>query len=270
MTIGDTQAAERRNTGSITSVERACDVLGVVMAQGRQPIGVKEISDEVDLGMSTVHRILAALTNKGFVRHDGDTRKYRIGPRILDFSLNYLRNLDLREVALPYLERLRSVTRETATLSMCDGNTRVYLAQLESLQEIRQTVDLGKPMPLHLGGSGKAILAFLAESERKAHLARPDLASSVKDRGGIEALEREFAKVRERGYAFSHGERLPNAASVAAPVRGYRGQVIGCVSVSGPVWRFTAEAVPEHGGLVMQVADEISRELGRPENRPYT
>lgn len=249
---------------SVFAVERACDVLAAVCAEVGRQQGVKDISETLGLSMSSVHRLLAALVNKGLVRQDAETRKYLAGPWLLDVALNYLRQLDLPQIALPYMHQLREQTRETVTLSMREGSTRIYLMQVESPQEIRQTVETGRRLPLHLGGSGKAILSFLPEEEREAYLALTDLAPAVEGRVDIALLREELGSVRRRGYAYSRAERLPGAASVAAPIRDYRGSVIGCLSVGGPVWRFGDECMERYGKLVVSTASEVSQRLGAP------
>lgn len=249
---------------SVASVERACDVLAVICADPSRTQAVKELSQALGLSMSTVHRILAALVNKGFVQQEEGSRKYRVGPKILDFTLSYLRRLDLGDVALPHMQRLRDTTRETVTVSMRDGKWRIYLAQIESPQEIRQAVGIGERVPLHVGGSGKAILAFFNDAELEDYLAQPDLAPAVSGPVNVRALRKELANVRRCGYASSRGERLPNAASIAAPIRNFRGQVVGCLSISGPLWRFTEDVIEQFAPLVKETAEEISRNLGAP------
>jgi len=214
------------------------------------------------MNISTVHRVLAALVHKQIVRQDSVTSKYGPGPWLLDLSLAYLRRLDLPQVALPFMRRLRDETRETVTLSMRDGMTRIYVTQVESPQEIRQTVETGRRLPLLPGGSGKAILAFLPQEEIDAYLEqwRGDAATvGPRDLARVRA---EMAAVRHEGFACSRSERLPGAASVAAPVRDYRGVVVGSISISGPVGRFTDECIARYGKLVRATAAEVSQGLG--------
>ena len=49
--------------------------------------------------------------------------------------------------------------------------------------------------------------------------------------GRSSALRADLDRIRRRGYAVSHGERIPGAASVAAPVFDHRGAVIGITSL---------------------------------------
>lgn len=261
---GTAAAADDSLRRSVFAAERACDVLKVVCAEIGQPKGVKDISVELGLSMSSVHRLLAALVRKELVRQDPESRKYLAGPWLLDLALTYLRQLDLPQIALPHMNRLRDQTRETVTLSMREGASRIYLLQVESPQEIRQTVETGRKLPLHLGGSGKAILAFLQEDEREAYLAQPDLAPAVDGPIDVGSLREQLAAVRRRGFAHSRAERLPGAASVAAPIRDLRGKVVGCLSIGGPVWRFTEDNVERFGELIMATAEQVSRGLGAP------
>jgi len=212
------------------------------------------------MNVSTVHRLLAALVNKQILRQDPATAKYGPGPWLLDVALAYLRRLDLPQVALPFMHRLRNVTQETVTLTMRDGMSRIYLAQVESPQEIRQTVETGRRLPLLPGGSGKAVLAFLPPEEIEAYLA--EHGHEAGNAADLARLRAELEHARHAGFAWSRSERLSGAASVAAPVRDFRGAVIGSMSVSGPAERFTDASIARYGELVRATADEVSRSLG--------
>lgn len=257
---------KRTTTGkasrSVFAVERAADVLAAVCSDLDRPRGVKELSETLRMNISTVHRVLAALVHKQIIRQDSVTSKYGPGPWLLDLSLAYLRRLDLPQVALPFMRLLRDETRETVTLSMRDGMTRIYITQVESPQEIRQTVETGRRLPLLPGGSGKAILAFLPQEEIDAYLEQWQRDATTDGPQEIARVRTEMAAVRRAGFACSRSERLPGAASVAAPVRDYRGVVVGSVSISGPVGRFTDDCIARYGELVRATADEVSQQLG--------
>jgi DNA-binding IclR family transcriptional regulator len=252
-----------RDARSVIAVERACDVMLAVAASTTGPLGVKDIGEALRLAPSTVHRLLAALLKKGLVEQDPVTRKYSIGRRLMDVTLERLRHLELPAIALPHMRRLRDATSETVALTLVDGWTQSFVAQVESRHEIRQTVGIGQRLPLHFGGSGKAALANLPPDELEAYLAQPQF-TGPEGRAQARRLQAELIEVRERGYARSAGERVPGAASVAAPVRNHLGEVVGCLSVSGPAARFTPARIAECGERVVATAADISRDLGAP------
>jgi DNA-binding IclR family transcriptional regulator len=172
------------------------------------------------------------------------------------------REWDLRQAALPELEALRAATRETSTLSELLGDRRAYISQLLSPQEVHMAVDVGMPYPLHAGSSGKAILAFLHVTDQDrvlSGLLRRATENTITDVGVLRA---QLEVITANGYAVSRGERLPDAASVAAPIFDIDRRVIGSLSVCGPIRRFAASLIPEYGALVRDAALRVSSTMG--------
>jgi DNA-binding IclR family transcriptional regulator len=129
------------------------------------------------------------------------------------------------------------------------------------------TVELGRRFDLHSGSSGRIILAHLSEEEQDDLLSRPLprlTATTIVDPASLRAALRE---ARERGVCRSTGERQEGAGSIAAPVFGADGTVIGSVSVCGPSYRMTEEACDRYESALVEAAQRVSRALGyRPPN----
>lgn len=224
-------------------------------------LGVTEIAAELSLSKAAVHRILTSLRSRGLIELDEDSRRYRLGPASLALGLTYLDRLDVRGIARPELVALSRETQETATLSMRTGSTRVYVDQVTPDREVRMSVTLGVPYPLHAGGSSKAFLAFLHEAEIDRYLAGDLQALTGQTVVDPAALRVELARIRELGYASSYGERKPGAASVAAPVFDHHGEPVAVVSVSGPAERFRDEA-DRCADLLLRSTARISAQMG--------
>lgn len=255
---GDATAAVASGTEAAV---RVADVL-LAFTEGPASLGVSEMARQLGLSKAVVHRILQSLAAKAFVVADPVTREYQLGPAAVALGARVLRDRDLRRAARPVLRRLRDDTGETTTLSEFVHLNRVYLDQFESRQEIKMTVELGRPHPLHAGASSRAILAFLP-AEVIAQVINSGLPSLTKATiRSATALRRELAQVRERGYATSRGERQEGAGSVAAPVFGLDGEVVGSISVCGPVTRFDAAAMDRYAPQVLAAARDVSRALG--------
>jgi DNA-binding IclR family transcriptional regulator len=240
---------------------RSADVLYAFIG-GPASLGVSEVARQLGISKAVVHRIFQALASRGFLKHDPETRAYRLGPSAGALGARALRDMDMRRAARPVLEKLRDDTGETTTVSEIVGDSRVYLEQFESRQTIRMLVELGRPHALHAGGSGKAILAFLSE-DRQAHIISKGLTrlTDVTITDSVE-LRNQLKTVEEQGFAVSLGERAPDAGSIAAPVFASDGNVIGSLSVCGPVGRFTDPVIAEHSKRVLQAGEEVSRRMG--------
>lgn len=262
--VGPAGTSLRRVGTSPVGTEAATRVADVLLlfAGGPPSLGVSEIASSLGLSKAVVHRILQSLVSRSLLRTDPATREYRLGAGAIALGSRALRDLDLRQIAGPTLRRLRDATRETTTLSGRLQDTRMYLDQYESPQEIKMTVRLGHPYPLHAGASSRVMLAFLPSEtidrivdQGMARLTSETVADPDQLRQGLE-------QIRRLGYATSRGERQHGAGSVAAPLFGAGGDVLGALSVCGPVSRFDPETVSALIPQVRAAAQGVSRQAG--------
>lgn len=251
------------STSGTEAAARVADVL-LLFTDGPSTLGVSHIARELGLSKAVVHRILQSLTARGMVTLDRETRQYRLGPSATALGARAFRDSDLRFSAVELLRELRDKTGETATLTQLVPNGRVYIDQVESTHEIKMTVELGRRFPLHAGGTGKCMLAYLPEATRERMLGRKLPALTGDTVTDPETLRAELDQARDLGYASSGGERQSDAGSVAAPIFGATGDVIGAISVCGPRYRITPEFVAEVAPLVVDVAARITRRVGHP------
>lgn len=243
------------------AASRVADVL-LLFTDGPDFLGVTAIARSLDLSKAVVHRILQTLVERRLLVSDPASRGYQLGPAAAALGARALRESQLRTVAMPVLRELQLTTGETTTVSARVHSGRVYLDQVESNREIKMTVEVGRRFPLHAGSSSTCILAFLPDAERETVLAAelPSLTSrTVTDH---DLLRARLAEIREIGVAGSDGERQEGAGSVASPVFGIDGAVVGAISVCGPAHRVDAAARERFGPLVREAADRISRALG--------
>ena len=220
-------------------------------------MGVTEIANRVNLGKSTVHRILVSLMQANFVRVDPTNRQYSLGYGLLQLTAGLLRGSEVAITALPFLRTLRQKTDETVSLNVRDDDHRTVVERLDTAHEIRYVAEIGRPLPLHVGAGGKAILAFMNEAEIHSVLARAELS-----RENTQRVKKELEEIRRVGTAYTLGERLRGAGSISAPVFNHDGVVIASVNVLCLESRLKAKTVRDFRRLVQATAMDISRELG--------
>jgi IclR family acetate operon transcriptional repressor len=259
--VSETATASTSAGRSVTTIERAVDVLFLFAEHPQPTLGVTEIAQELGISKAVVHRTLTSLRDRNLVVVDADSRRYALGPAVLRLADAYRDRLDLRMLAQDTMRRLSEATGETATLSIRTGDQRIYIDRVTPDREVQMTVQLGRPFPLHAGASSKAFLAFLPEDEREDYLARVALSpltpNTITD---LNVLRRELDQIRQQGFAISMGERQADAASVAAPVFDDRGPV-AVMSVSGPIQRFR-DSVADTASVLTEATRQLSAQLG--------
>jgi DNA-binding IclR family transcriptional regulator len=240
---------------------RVADVL-LLFTDGPTSLGVSAIARELGLSKAVVHRILQTLVDRRLVSPDPETRGYRLGAAAAAVGARALRESDLRTAAMPVLRALQRATGETTTVSALVPGGRVYLDQVASAREIKMTVEVGRRFPLHAGSSSTCMLAFLPRSEQEAVLGGqldPLTSVTVTD---ADTLRLRLSEIRRVGVAISLGERQEGAGSVAAPVFGFDGAVLGAVSVCGPADRVDLAARNRFVPLLREAGDAVSRAMG--------
>jgi len=247
---------------SVGAVDRAIDIL-MLFGRSLQPsLGVTEIAQELGMPKSGVHRVLSTLRRRRLVTYDAGTRKYALGQAAIALSQSYVTRIDVQAMASESLAELMQRTDETATLAVRRHGSVVYRAQSVPERELRYEVRLTRPVPVHVGASGKAFLANLPNDETDDFLRHAVLESvTARTVTDVGVLRRELAAIRSAGFATSHGERVEGVGSVAAPVFDFDGYPIAVLAVSGPTARFDPSA-PAVVRAVVEATARLSAEMG--------
>jgi DNA-binding IclR family transcriptional regulator len=245
-------AEELRRNPPRTAVgvlDRCVAVLGAVEGGARS---FTDVVERTGLARPTTHRLIQGLEDHGFLVHVGGLG-YVLGPRLLGLAASAMRDLPLRDLARPVLERLARSTGESAQLFVRDGDRRVCIDSAESDSELRTIVEVGSALPLVKGSAGKVFLAWTGDHDRDRLIEAADDPAR---------LEQQLATTRRRGWAESVAERAPGVASVSAPIFGPDRSLLAAVSVSGPVTRLGQLRAKRYAPAVVEAAKEIERALG--------
>jgi DNA-binding IclR family transcriptional regulator len=245
----------------VQSVDRTLDVLEA-LASRRGATGISEVAGIVGLHVSTVHRLLATLVDRGYVRQDPESSKYHLGSRVFTLASAADLHLDLRLVARPYLERMMRASGETANLVTSSDTEVIYLDQVASMHLVKMFTAPGMRGPMYSTGVGKAMLAFKDRASIETVLSSPMRRYTPRTIVTRAALEDELAAIRKAGYSIDNEEMEEGVRCIAVPVYDRRHECVGAMSVSGPTTRMTMERVAKLAPAMVSIADELSRQLG--------
>lgn len=243
---------------TIQVIDRAVRVLDVVSQNGGATLSA--IRQETSLPISTVSRILDALASHALIERAEDQRTYGLGRRFLTLSARiHHQAADLIKMGRPLLERLAAESGEDVALSRLQGTHAVIVDRVDGPNPLKIIDVLGQPEPLYCGAFRKVLLAYQSPEWIERYLASIRLIRFTPNTiPSKAALRRELERIREQGHARSVGERLPDAAGVAAPVFGVRGALEATVFIVAPTSRFTRARIPRLARLVMATARTLT------------
>jgi DNA-binding IclR family transcriptional regulator len=238
-------------------------VLRILEALRDAPSGLqlREVAKQTAVNKSTAHRFLAHLEGAGYLYRD-NAGAYVIGPKLARLGTGFSYDVTLRKISRPVLQQVRETTGETANLAILDGHYVLYVDVIESSHTFRLASEIGSRRSLHCTSLGKAMAAFLPPPDLQ------DLLTSIKlerqtPKTIVERrkLEKELARIRQRGYAIDDEEAVLGARCVASPILDANGKVVAAISVSGPVTRITNRQISTLARLLKEAAASISKRL---------
>ena len=253
--------AEDIDKGGIRSVDRAMALLEV-LGEDEEGYRLTDLAVRSGLSPSTVHRLLTTLEGRQFVQFDQSDGMWHVGQRAFAIGSAFVRRRNFVAPALPFLRRLRDVTRETANLSIADYGEVVVLTQVESREIMRAITRVGGRVPMVTSGMGKAILATYSDEEISAIIKNHGM-QKLTHHSHVRAgeLRVELELIRKQGYAVDDEEFLLGLRCVASVVYGPNGEALAAISVSGLTSRVPKERLATLGTLVRETARELTLAL---------
>ena len=246
----------------IKSVQRAIDIIMLFSAQESQ-LGITEIASRLGLAKSTVAGLVSTLERNGFLDQDSETRKYRMGLRLVERAATTLDTIELRHIAFPYMAKLRDLCDESVFLGIPRRDAIVVIGRVLSSKVLGVRTGIGAALPFVGTAMGTAFLSGISPHQLSAfieeYLAHHVEFASMQDR---EALLDKVSTARRIGYAVNMRGREHGITHIAAPIMDVDGHPVGAIGVSVPSVRMPDARIPEMGSKIAEIALSISSEMG--------
>ena len=252
--------AEKEDVSS-AAVGRALAILEAV-AERSGGMTNSEISRRVEIPKSSASYILRTLERCGYLKRD-HTGKYRLGLRVLALGRGVQTGVDLREEAKSEIHALVKRTGLTAHLAVLDRGEAVYVEKVEAPGFIKMDTWVGRRMQVNSTSVGKALAAYLPNSEVQDLLKERGLKKRTPKTITLQSkFVHELKRVRDRGYAVDDEENSLGARCVAAPIFDGSGRVQAAIGVSGTTGEVNRASISKIAAVVKDAAIKISRHLG--------
>ncbi|GMG96337.1 IclR family transcriptional regulator [Tepidimicrobium xylanilyticum] len=246
---------------TIASVIKAIEVIEFI-AGSENEVGVTEISNGLNYGVSATYHLLNTLKECNIVIQNEITKKYSLSLKLWQIGMLAYGQNHISVVLKPYLEKLKALTGETANLTVMDNKQIVYIAQAESNRLVKMFTTIGATAPLHCTAGGKVLLAFKPKDIRNSILDEIELIKYTENTiVNKEEFLKELEEVRKQGFAFDNQEREIGVSCIGAPIFDLNDHAIACITISGPTARFTDENKRKWVNIVLQIAEEATNHL---------
>lgn len=244
---------------AIDSVNNALKLL--LLFRDRDVLRVTDASIELGVARSTAHRLLLTLAHQGFVQQERNSRSYRAGPALMEFSASAAGLSDIREIARPWMTRLSSLINETVNLLVLEGAGVRFIDGVECERPVRVTARTGILLPASATAGGKVILASMAPDEVNLLLA--DGLTRMTSMTIIDAVEfrEELDDIKRLGYAMNRGESMDGLHAASVCISNFHGRVVASLAVSVPIDRGGHARLRRLIPALQEAADAIGKQI---------
>jgi IclR family transcriptional regulator, pca regulon regulatory protein len=247
----------------IKSIEKCFVILDCLHTNRHLPT-LEEICRITGYKKTTCFRLLKTMRTLGLVELSPGKKKYRYGPRLAALGLSALKNMNLRQAALPILQQLRDETGETVNLTILSNAEILYVDRIMSDYLVNVNVNVGDRLPVYCASMGKVILAYLPKNRLEQILSsitfRPKTDKTIVSRS---ALLKELEQIRSDGFAINDEELEKGLRAVAAPIFNYSGEAFAATNIAWTTARHPDRAMfADCAQKIVAAASQISRLMG--------
>lgn len=244
----------------IESVDKALRLLHLFRV--KQSWTVSEASRVLGVAPSTAHRLLVMLQWHGFAQQNPGSKAYEAGRALLPLDLATVRELAVRDVAGPEIQRLSDRVRETVHLVVLEGARTLIVDEVEGPHAVGSSASIGDSAPPNCGASGKMLLSALAPPD-VALLVGPDpLEQNTQySISTLAELEIELARVRRQGYATNFDEHTLGSTGISVAIPVPAGLTPAAITVNAPSSRLTRRRIPSVVTALRRAAKQIAAKL---------
>jgi len=246
----------------IKSIEKGLTLLEF-LSNNEKEMGVTEISKELQMRTSTIHRMLNTFKSRGYIIQNKQTSKYSLGFQLYVLGCKVQSAMNLVESVTPFLRKLSYHTKESINFAILEGTETVSLCKIESSELLKTDIKIGARLPAHCTAVGKALLAFLPEREfeilyinitEKLHSPTPNSISSVME------LKKCLKKIKKDGYAIDEGELNIGINCFAVPILNKNGKSVAGISITGSSLRFTLSEKKKLKNILINISFQLNKQ----------
>lgn len=244
------------------SLTKALDILELFSKH--EDLGTREIARLTSYDRSTIHRILVTLQQHGYLIQVPETRKFRLGMKLLQLGTLAVRRYSLRDDARRVMRTLARDLNESVYLLVEEDSSAICIDEVLVDRTLSIGPSLGVATPIHAAAAGKCFLAYKTpEAAQQLIYARGLTPITPRTIVDPQTFLTELARVRAQGYALNNEESEIGVRYLAVPIFGHNDTVVAALNVGAPVVRLPDEKVEFVVTWMQQAASEISRQAGR-------
>jgi DNA-binding IclR family transcriptional regulator len=252
---------KKRKSAPVGVITKVLQILELLY-QFSDGLQLKDVAEKTGINKSTALRFLSHLERENYLLRGSDGA-YVLGLRVVRLGGSRSFEKVLCKISRPILENLRTITSETVNLGVLQGMNVLLIEVIESPHRFSVLSEVGETGEIYCTALGKVILAYMEDRPRKDEIlgSIQFVAKTPRTIMSIARLKEDMAQTKKQGFSHDDEEAFVGARCIGAPIFSPDGNVIGALSVSGPISRIPRQQVQSYAKLVCQAAQDITASM---------
>ena len=243
----------------VPAIDKCFQILEL-FGEKKEPMGITEISKELELNKSTVFNMVYTLSDLGIL--ENDENKFHFGTKLYVLGKSAEQGSDLIRNIHPYLKKISKKTNLSAFLGIRSGLETIIIDKSDSPYDLKVSSEIGIKIPLVAGANGKAFLSLLKDEEIYEILSNNDIETYTH----LSAADKKkywsrIAKVREEGFAYEDEEYIEGIKALAIPLKLNRKDFQCAIWAVGLKSQIKETSLNAYIDLLKEIADEIENKF---------
>jgi len=249
------------DANSVRVLSRGLKILRV-FAPKNDWLSNHEIASATGLPRSTVSRLAANLTDEGYLEYSLEHGYYRLGAAVLALGYAVVTNIDILEVARPFLQELADSEDALVLLSTRDGLAMVCNEVCYGRNMLTLRVGVGSRLAITTSAVGRALIGTLPDGQRDA------LLDEIRENVGGDwvllgpAFNDATAQMREKKFYTSIGTLEQGVNGVGAVLDVAGAPYTYVIGIAAPSFRFEPQLLDQRvGPRLIEIKHEIEQQM---------
>lgn len=214
----------------VPALEKGLDILET-LAAAAVPQSLAELAAALERSSSELFRMLNCLEQRGYITREPVSGKYSLTLKL--FSLAHAHSVTeklLRAANVP-MQELTEKARESVHLSVLERNRLLVVAQQESPERVRLSIEVGGEFDPVATASGRLLLAHASDERREQAFAGSAAWKAMSARARTTFVE-TLGEIRKTGLSFAESETIEGVRDVAVLVGHPASGVVAALAIT--------------------------------------
>ena len=253
------------------ALDKGLDIIEL-LAVSAHGLTQAQIAGHLKKSVNEIYRMLNTLKQRDYLEFDSKTDNYKLSYKLLNLAASFNPTKALLEKANPIMREVSTIIKQSIHLSIYTAGKLLVISQYDSDSKFNYHVTVGSTFDLLETSSGRVLLTFQTEQERKRRLDRRKLFMKIsKERNvtktKIKEIEKQYTKktihkIKKDGCEIVKSLQIEGVTNISYPI--YDNSCYAIAALTTPFIRrlYEKTSVKDTSETLKFYSIKLSKELG--------